>query len=96
MEVLGKLEGDDERELSGKEKKLMRGKIGELLWVSLLTRPDLSFDVNILSSEIASGTVKTAKDINKVLLKAKLNRNTMKFRKLGDLSKLTVQVYGSI
>ena len=48
-----KASGEDERELNEEEKKEARGKIGALLWVSLLTRPDLSFDVNILSSEVS-------------------------------------------
>jgi hypothetical protein len=76
-----------------KEKTDVRGKIGELLWISLLTRPDLSFEVNALSSEIANGTIKTARDINKLLKKAKSTRNILRFIKLGDLSKLKVKVY---
>ena len=48
-----KASGEDDRELNEEEKKEARGKIGALLWVSLLTRQDLSFDVNILSSEVS-------------------------------------------
>ena len=36
------------------EKKEIRRVVGELLWVSMMTRPDLSFDVNQLSSKISS------------------------------------------
>ena len=61
----------DTRELSDVEKTEVRGKIGELLWISLMTRPDLSFDINVMSSEIAHGTVATAKTINKLVKRAK-------------------------
>ena len=48
-------------ELTEKEKKVVRAKIGELLWISLMTRPDISYDINEISSEAAKATVKTAK-----------------------------------
>ena len=93
LELLDDLKGDDTRELSEYEKKQVRGKIGELLWISLLTRPDISFDVNVLSSQVSQGTVETAKNINKVIKKAKTSRNILKFVKLGDASKLTLKIY---
>ena len=71
----------------------MRGKIGELLWVSLMTRPDISFDVNILSSEVATGTGATVKSVNKIIRKAKSSRSILKYSKLGDISDLSVKVY---
>ena len=55
----------------------LRGKIGELLWIALTTRPDLSVDVNLLSSEVTNATVKTAKTVNRVLNKAKNTRNSL-------------------
>ena len=61
--------------------------------MSLMTRPDLSFDVNILSSEVAEGTIATMKAVNKVVRKAKSSKNILKFSKLGDLSDLSVKVY---
>ena len=69
--------GNDERELSEKEKKEVRGKVGELLWISLMTRPDLSFDLNVASSELGNSTVLTAKNVNKLVTKAKTVRNTL-------------------
>ena len=59
----------------------------------MLTRPDLSFDVNILSSQVTEATVEIAKNINKLIRKAKTTRNVLKFTKLGDASKLSVKVY---
>ena len=90
---MNKVPGADDRELDEEEKKEARGKVGALLWVSLLTRPDLSFDVNILSSEVSKGTVKTIKNINKTIRKAKDRRNRIRFVKLGPISKLIVKVY---
>ena len=82
-----------DRNLSDKEKKDARGKIGALLWISLMTRPDLSFDVNLLSTEVSKGTVRTVKEINRVVKKAKSKRVTLRFTRLGDISKLLVKVY---
>ena len=90
---LEEFDGGDDRNLTDKEKKAVRGKIGELLWISLMTRPDLSFDVNALSSEIANATVSTAKSINKIVKKAKHTRNILRFLALGDISTLRVKVY---
>ena len=84
---------DESTDLSKQEIKLVRGKIGELLWVSLMTRPDIAFDVNILSSEVARGTVATAKAVNKIVKKAKSSRSILKFTRLGDLCDLSVKVY---
>ena len=46
-----------------------------------------------MSSQIASGTVQTAKDINKLVMKAKATRNILRFIKLGDIRNLSVKVY---
>ena len=85
MENLPLMDGTDERELSEKEKKEVRGKVGELLWISLMTRPDLSFDLNVTSSELGNSTVLTAKNVNKLVTKAKTIRNTLRFVHLGDI-----------
>ena len=92
LEQIEKVEGDDDRELSDREKKAVRGKIGALLWLSLLNRPDLSFDVNLLSTEVSKGTVRTVKRINKIIRKAKDGETCLRFVKLGDFSDLCVRV----
>ena len=93
LEYMEEVVGDDEDELSQKEKKAARGKIGALLWISLISRPDLSFAVNRLSSEVSDGKVKTVKEINRLVKQSKSKRNSLRFTKLGDISKLTVRVY---
>ena len=65
----------ESEQLSIQEIKAVRGKIGELLWISLMTRPDISFDVNVLSSEVANGTIGSAKAVNCVVQKVKSSRN---------------------
>ena len=57
--------------------KKFEEKIGKLLWISLMTRPDLSFSVNVLSSEVARGTIATMKDVNKIECEEKLLRNSI-------------------
>jgi hypothetical protein len=80
--------------LTEKEKKEVRAKIGELLWISLMTRPDLSYDVNVLSSQVSKATVSTVMELNRLVTKAKKHKNNvLKFAKLGKLSDLTVKVY---
>ena len=71
LEPMDYVEGDDEDELSMKERKAARGKVGALLWASLVSRPDLSFAVNSISSQVSSATVKTAKEINRIIRQAK-------------------------
>ena len=54
-------EDDDKRELRPEEQKILRGKIGEILWISLMTRPDLSFEVNRMATEVPKATVQNFK-----------------------------------
>ena len=84
---------DLDRSLSQAEIKMLRGRIGEVLWISLITRPDLSFDVNRLSSEISTATLKTILDMNKLIVKAKSREASLKFSKLGDVKDLKVKVF---
>ena len=59
----------------------------------LVTRPDVSFDVNILSSQVAKGTVKTVKEINRIISIVKSRQNKLRFIRLGDITNLKVKVY---
>ena len=83
----------EERKLSEKEKRIIRGKVGELLWISLITRPDLSFDVNYVSSRISDGFTSLVKSINLLVKRAKASRNVLRYTRLGDLSELTVKAF---
>ena len=52
IEEIDRKSGHDDSELNRRELKQLRGKIGEILWISLMTRPDLAFDVNKIASEV--------------------------------------------
>ena len=76
IEFVEKKEGPNDRKLIKNEIKELRGKIGEILWISLMTRPDLAFDVNHLATDVPNATVETVKKLNKLVKKAKSKRET--------------------
>ena len=63
------------------------------MWISLMTRPDLAFDVNHLATEVPNATVETVKKMNKLVKKAKSMREIMRFVRLGEISDLVVKLY---
>ena len=94
LEKIPEMEGSLDRILTEKERKAVRAKIGEILWISLMTRPDLSYDVNVISSQVTNATVATVMEMNRIVTKAKNGKkNILKFVKLGDISDLIVKVY---
>ena len=93
LEEIEKKTGDDDRVLTTPELKELRGKIGEVLWISLMTRPDLAFDINMIASEVSRASVRTVKDMNGITRKAKGKKQFLRFTKLGDFSDLVVKVY---
>ena len=58
-----------------------------------MTRPDVSFDVNNISSEIKNATVKTVKEMNKIISKVKARKDVLRFQPLGKFTDLRVKVY---
>ena len=75
------------------ERKVIRKVVGELLWVSLMTRPDLSFDVNKLSANITNATIKDLKDAKRLVEKAKFEPLSLNFTKLGPAGSLKIKLY---
>lgn len=75
------------------ERKEIRRVVGELLWVSLMTRPDLSFEVNQLSSKISEATIKELKEAKRLVEKAKLEPITVNFTKLGPKEDLKIKLF---
>ena len=75
------------------EKREIRRVIGELLWVSLMTRPDLSFEVNLLSTKISNATIRDLKDARRLVDKAKLEPMVLNFTKLGNKKDLRIKLY---
>jgi hypothetical protein len=75
------------------ERKEIRRVVGELLWVSLMTRPDLSFEVNYLSSNISTAKIKDLKCAKRLVEKAKHEPVTLSFTRLGRSEKMRLKVY---
>ena len=75
------------------ERKTIRRVVGELLWVSLMTRPDLSFEVNRLSSNISTATVKELKDAKRLVERAKGEPIRLNFTHLGPIEHLRIKLF---
>ena len=75
------------------ERKEIRRVVGELLWVSLMTRPDLSFEVNFLSSNISTAKIKDLKCAKRLVEKAKQDPVTLSFTRLGPSEKMRLKIY---
>ena len=58
-----------------------------------MTRPDLSYDINAVSSLVSRANLKTVKDLNRIVSKAKESRNIIRFVKMGDIRSLSLKVY---
>ena len=85
--------GRNSWKVSENERKTIRKVVGELLWVSLMTRPDLSFEVNRLSGNILDATIRDLKDAKLLVEKAKSNPVRLNFTKLGNKEDLEVKIY---
>ena len=75
------------------ERRTIRKVIGELLWVALMTRPDLSFDVNQLSVNIADATLKDLGEAKRMVEKAKNNPVTLNFTLVGPRKDLKLRIF---
>ena len=68
--------------ITNSERKIMKAKIGQLLWLGRQTRPDLIFDASDLSTRVNNATVQDLIYTNKIMKKAMTENVTLKFRKL--------------
>ena len=82
-----------DRMLSDKEKKEFRGIVGSLNWVSLITRPDVSFEVVDLSTKFQAPTVADMITANKAIRKIKNSPTILRFSKLTINNNLKIVVY---
>ena len=69
-----------------------RAIVGKLSWACGTTRPDISFDCCVLSTQQAKPTYKNVNDANKSLREAKCNKFSLQFKKL-DIPSLRIAVY---
>ena len=58
-----------------------------------MTRPDLSFEVNLLSTRITNATIKDLKDARRLVAKAKLDPVALNFTKLGNKRDMKIKLY---
>ena len=59
-----------------------RSAIGQLNWMATQTRPDLSYDVSLLSSELRNRRLETIKLVNKAIKKAKRSPSVIRVSSL--------------
>ena len=76
-----------------KEKSKLRSLVGQLNWITGISRPDIGFGVCQLSSTIKNATVSHLVKANKILRNVKNSPNSIGFTKLFDLKNLKVVVY---
>ena len=69
--------------LTDKERDLSRSKIGQLLWISSQTRPDISYSTCQLATRLKSGTFKDLLEVNKVIQQLKSYSLQLRHIKLG-------------
>ena len=79
--------------LQKNEWTLLRSKIGQLNWLSRMSRPDIAFQVCQASTSLKNATVQEVLTINKVISYVKTNHCCIKFPLFKDLSSLHLVVY---
>ena len=78
--------------LTAEEKTSMRSVIGQLNWLSGITRPDLCFDVCQFSSKVHNAVVHDIIQLNKVVHKARRNFGSIVFPRL-DMNDIEIKVF---
>ena len=80
------------RNLVDIEKTILRGALGQLNWLSGITRPEISFTVSEISSRISSATVADILTVNKTIKFVKSSPGYITIPKL-DMSSLAIAAY---
>ena len=79
MEITGDRSKQKHLDLNEEELKSFRALIGQLLWLSNQTCPNISFNLSELSSSVNHATVEHILRANKVLKNAKIRSITLTF-----------------
>ena len=79
--------------LNKQENTNLRKNTGQLNWASSQTRPDLSYDAFFMSTILNKSKYRHLKQMKKVIEKAKDEKYSLTFRRLGDWSSLKVHLY---
>ena len=75
------------------EMRQLRGAIGQLNWLSCVSRPDISFSVCEASSTLKRATVKSIVHVNKILKRVKSDVSSISVPVFKSLSDLKLCVY---
>ena len=74
---------ETDESLTDVEKDTLRSRIGQLLWLSNQTRPDISFDVCVLATRLKEATVKDILEANKIVRKVTSHSIKLCYQNLG-------------
>ena len=77
--------------LSEDEKTVLSAKLGQLLWISELSCPSITFEVTDLAGRINTSTVEDLTRLNKIIKKVKSDQASLKFQSLGK--NLTIHIF---
>ena len=64
--------------------------MGQLLWKSNHTRPDISCDVSILGSELKDATINESQTVNKLINKIKDSQYSLRYQSLDPPFKIVL------
>ena len=78
---------------TSKERDLLKSEIGQLLWISSQTRPDISYNTCQLATRLKSGTVKDLVKVKKVIQQLKSYSLQLRYIKLGKDKDLKIIVF---
>ena len=71
----------------------VQSAVGKLLWVCGQTRPDISFEVYLLATNIKNSDESSIKNVNKLFSNMKQNECKLIYQKLGNDNDLRIIVY---
>lgn len=80
------------RKLNSEEQTSLRKVVGQLNWLANITRPEISFQVSVISSKLQNATIADIKDANKVVILVKNNPSFINFPRLNP-NNVKVTVY---
>ena len=92
LEIMSTRSREKDSPINEDERETLRSVIGKLNWLATQTRPDLSYDVCELSTNLKNGTVELLTKANKVIQKAKYNKVFLHYPPL-DLDNIVVRCY---
>lgn len=83
----------DDEKLTKDEQNTLRSRIGQFLWISSQSRPDISYDVCVLATNFKIATIHDLRRANKVLRRLKSDNTALKLQHLGHSSNLKLVCY---